>query len=315
VSLAVVPGIEALPASLRVCVTVGVFDGLHRGHQHLLGVLVRSARERDAVPVLVTFDPHPDAVLRGVAPPHLLDPAEALERLEGLGVELVALERFDDALRSQTAEAFLGRIGQGRELSGLVMSSDSAFGRERRGTPAALRPLARRQGWEVIEVSPLSSRGGRVSSARIRSLLGEGRIGEARRLLGRPHAIVGTVIHGDGRGRALGYPTANLSFDEPVCLPADGIYAARASWGGPSPLRPAERAEAVTSLGTRPTFGPGDRVLEVHLLDREVDLYGERLRVELVRRLRGQRRFPDPDALVTQMGRDVARSRAVLAAR
>jgi riboflavin kinase / FMN adenylyltransferase len=313
VSLAVVPGLEALPAGIRVCVTVGVFDGLHRGHQHLLGTLVRAARARDAVPVVVTFDPHPDAVLRGAAPPHLLDPSEALERLEGMGVELVALVRFDGALRAQTAEEFVGRLASGRHLAALVMSSESAFGRDRGGTPDALRDLGARQGWSVVEVAPLSLRGDRVSSGRIRGALEAGRLGEARTLLGRPHALVGTVVHGDGRGRDLGYPTANLAFEEPVCLPADGIYAARSSWGGEDLLRPAERGDAVVSLGTRPTFGPGGRVLEVHLLDRRVDLYGRRLRVELLRKLRGQKRFSGPDALVAQMDRDVLRSRDVLA--
>jgi riboflavin kinase/FMN adenylyltransferase len=309
-----VAGLAALPTGVRVCITVGVFDGLHRGHLALLAALTRAAGDLGAIPVVITFEPHPDVVIRGHAPTLLADPDEATERLALAGVGITVVERFDDALRALTAEAFLARVASGRSLAGVVMSSDSAFGRDRGGTPAALRDLGARQGWSLVEVTTLSLGGWRVSSGRIRELVGTGRLAEARRLLGRRYAIVGAVVHGDGRGQHLGYPTANLAFEEPVCLPPDGIYAVRASWGGPSPLRPVERADAVASLGTRPTFDGRDRVLEVHLLDRDEDLYGVRIRVELVRRLRGQRRFAHVDELVEQMGRDVARAREVLAA-
>jgi riboflavin kinase / FMN adenylyltransferase len=310
----VVRGLGALPRGLRVCVTVGVFDGLHRGHQALLGALVRTARQAVARPMVVTFEPHPDQVLRGAAPTHLADPAEAVERLAALGVATTVVERFDEALRELTAEEFLARVADGRALTGVVMASGSAFGRNRGGTPAALRALGAAAGWSVVEVPTVELRGGPVSSARIRALLEAGRLAEARALLGRRYALVGEVVHGHGRGRALGFPTANLAFESPVCLPPDGIYAVRATWGGPSPLRPADRADAVASLGTQPTFDGHDRVLEVHLLDRDVDLYGARLRVELVRRLRGQRRFRDVAGLVAQMGLDVERTRRVLGA-
>ena len=152
-----------------------------------------------------------------------------------------------------------------------------------------------------------------MASGRIREAIEAGRLAQARTLLGRPYHVVGEVVHGDGRGRDLGFPTANLYFHATVCLPPDGVYAARASWGGPSLLDPAERADAVVSLGTRPTFGEGERLLEVHLPDRDDDLYSARMSVELVRHLRDQRRYASVDELITQMGRDVERARTVLA--
>jgi riboflavin kinase/FMN adenylyltransferase len=193
------------------------------------------------------------------------------------------------------------------------MSAESAFGRDRAGTLQVVREMSSADGWDVVEAPTMEVRGERVSSGRIREAIEAGRLGHARTLLGRPYHVVGEVVHGDGRGRDLGFPTANLYFHAQVCLPPDGIYAARASWGGPSLLDPAEQADAVVSLGTRPTFGGGERLLEVHLPDRDDDLYGSRMTVELVRHLRDQRRYTSIDELIAQMGRDVDRARAVLA--
>jgi riboflavin kinase/FMN adenylyltransferase len=167
-------------------------------------------------------------------------------------------------------------------------------------------------GWELVEAPTLDSGGARVSSARARELVASGQLDTAATLLGRPFALVGTVVHGEQRGRELGFPTANLSFSTPVCLPPDGIYAARASWGGEAILSPLHHADAVISLGTQPTFGGRIRLFEVHLLDRDADLYGQRLRVEFAGWLRGQRRYDSADELVTQMGRDVEHTRRVL---
>ena len=192
------------------------------------------------------------------------------------------------------------------------MSAESAFGRDRAGTLEVVREMSAAGGWEVVEAPTLEVRGERVSSGRIREAIEAGRLAEARTLLGRPYHVVGEVVHGDGRGRDLGFPTANLYFHATICLPPDGVYAARASWGGGRLLAPADRADAVVSLGTRPTFGGGERLLEVHLPDRSDDLYGQRMSVELVRHLRGQRRYASIDALIEQMGRDVERARSVL---
>lgn len=306
-------GLEALPTGLRLAATVGVFDGLHRGHLAVLRALVRTARALGAAPVVITFDPHPDLVLRGVAPTLLCDLDERMARLAAAGVTHLVVQPFDRALAALSAEEFVARLGRARDLAALLMTPESAFGRGREGTSASLAIVGARRGFRVVEVAALRSGGGAVSSGRIRSLLAEGRLGAAARLLGRRPAVTGEVVRGDGRGRALGYPTANLAFAAPVALPLDGIYAVRVGWGGVDPLAPLRRADGVASLGVRPTFGTGARVLEVHLFDLDEDLYGQRLRVEFVRRQRGERRFAEAGSLVAQMDQDAARARRTLA--
>jgi riboflavin kinase/FMN adenylyltransferase len=305
--------IEELPRGLRFVAAVGVFDGVHRGHCRLLGAATAAARTMSARTVVVTFDPHPEAVLRGRAPALLCDLDERLARLDRAGVDLTVVQRFDRAFSELSAEEFVDRLAEGRKLAALAMTSESAFGHRRAGTVATLEEAGRGRGFELVRVEPLSLGGARVSSSRIRELVASGKLTDARRQLGRSHAVRGEVVHGDGRGRALGYPTANLSFEEPVALPPDGIYSVLTSWDGPDPLRPTRREQGVASLGVRPTLGPGGRVLEVYLLDFDELIYGERLRVTFVRRQRGERRFPDPAALVRQIGLDAARARTVLA--
>jgi riboflavin kinase/FMN adenylyltransferase len=231
-----------------------------------------------------------------------------------------SFERFDRAFASQAAEEFLSRVSRGRELAAVVMAAGSAIGRGRAGTPDALAGIGARDGFTVEIVPTLRLAGERVSASRIRDLLAAGGLAAAARLLGRRPAVTGRVIEGVARGRDLGYPTANLAFDEPVALPPDGIYAvevtwdpAVAPWGAPDPLAPARRAGGVVSLGVRPTFErSGERLLEAHLLDLREDLYDRRLRVTWVRRLRGERRFSTAAALVAQMDRDAVRARAIL---
>jgi riboflavin kinase / FMN adenylyltransferase len=311
--VAILPSIDALPAGRRLVVTIGVFDGLHRGHLEILATTVHAARDRDATATAITFEPHPAAVLRGTAPCLLTDPAERLERMAEAGIELIVVQPFDLAFSHQSAEAFVARIAAGRELAAIVMSAESAFGKDRAGTIDAMRRLGNERGFGVIECTERESGGSRISSGRIRELVETGRLAAASRLLGRRYAVVGTVVHGDQRGRTFGYPTANFAFDEPVCLPPNGIYAVRVTWAGDSILEPMQRADAVASLGVRPTFGVGARVLEVHLFDFDGDLYGRRMRVEFIRRQRGERRFTSVESLIDQMDRDSARARGLLA--
>lgn len=311
-------GLDELPANLMFALTIGMFDGVHRGHQRALATLVRAARDRGATPVVMTFDPHPAQVLRGRAPPLLSAPAERYARLAELGAEFVIVQPFDLAFSEQTPEAFLGRVCDGRKLVALVMTAESAFGRDRTGMLPRIREVARAMDFDVLEVPRVTAEGGTLSSTRLRGMIADGRMGEARRLLGRDYAVTGTVVRGDQRGRTLGYPTANLEFDAPVALPPNGVYAVRATWGGEDPLSPRHTAGGVASLGVRPTFDDGGaRVLEAHLFDvpRKLDLYGQTLRVELVRRLRGERKFGTVEALVKQMDRDSLRARGVLAHR
>ena len=261
----------------------------------------------------MTFQPHPRASFGARRPSVLCDPLERAARLAELGVDHLVVERFDATLAAQSAEDFvgppagratLGRAGHDRRL-GLRPRAWRQPGLDagpRRPRWLRCRPgrSARQPGRRHLEQSDPRRRGGWP-------------LAEAARLLGRRYAVTGTVVHGDARGRTLGFPTANLAFEAPVALPPDGIYAVRVSWGG-DPLQPERRADGVASLGVRPTFGHGSRVLEVFLLDFDEDLYDVRLRVEFVRRQRGERRFTSVEGLVDQMQRDVARARAVLAA-
>jgi riboflavin kinase/FMN adenylyltransferase len=294
----------------------GHIDGVHRGHQRAIAALIRTAARHGAQAVVLTFDPHPAAVLRGTAPQLLCSIEEKLARLAALGVDATVVQRFDRSFAEQTPEQFIGRLCAQRHLAGLVMTAESAFGRDRTGMLPTVRRLGDEHGFEVVEVARLDVEGGTLSSTRLRGLVGRGRLADARRLLGRDYAVTGEVVHGDHRGRELGYPTANLAFAAPVVLPPDGIYAVRASWGGADLLDPARTADGVASLGVRPTFeARGARTLEVHLFDVDEDLYGTELRVEFARRLRGEKKFRNVDSLVGQMDRDAARARFVLSNR
>ena len=303
---------------------IGIFDGLHRGHRRVLRRLVGEARRRGALATAVTFAPHPEAILRGAPPPRLSDPEQLVNDTERLGVDELVVQPFDRAFSRLEPEAFLRLLGAGAGLRAFVMTPATTFGHERRGDRTAVAAIGKRVGFQLVLVEPLSSGGRPVSSSRIRESIGAGRLAEARRLLGYSPSVTGRVVLGAGRGRDLGFPTANLAFDVPVALPPDGIYAVHVAWLGPgtagltpAPPSPSGRMEwrhgfGVASLGVRPTFGVGERVLEVHVFDVDEPLYGATMRVEFVRRQRGERRFSGPDTLVAQMRRDAARARGIL---
>ena len=306
--------IDELPRGVRFALAIGTFDGVHRGHRRVIDALTRGARDLGAKSVVLTFDPHPAAVLHGDSPPALCDLDERLAWLSRLEIDMCVVQHFDAVFAGQAPREFLERVNAGRDLAGLVMTQESAFGRHREGGLDAVRRLGPELGFRVIEVPRLEARGAALSSTRVRSLLEGGRLADVARLLGRPYSVIGSVVRGDGRGRELGFPTANLRFDGPVALPPDGIYAVRVGWGGDDVLSPMEQRDGVASLGVRPTFESGGaRILEVFVLDFNGDLYGQRMRVEFVRRLRGEKRFASGAALVTQMERDVQRARSVLA--
>ncbi len=297
----------ALPPIGPAVVTLGVFDGVHAGHRHVAAQTVRAAEERDAVPVALVFSPHPDEVIRpGTRVPRLLPPAVTLERLAAQGVRPVEI-RFDDALRSLAPEEFLEGLGPAIEVRAITMTPDSAFGRGRAGTLTRVREIGTRRGFDAIAVEPLRVGGEAVSSSRIRGLLADGHVDGAAALLGAPPSLRGTVVHGDQRGRTLGYPTANLRFAYEPALPALGIYFGRAS----SRTRDVDPGHpALISVGVRPTFdGDGNVLVEAFLLDWDGDLYDAEMDLELVHRLREERRFDGADALVEQMRRDEADAR------
>ncbi|HEU4862338.1 MAG TPA: riboflavin kinase [Candidatus Limnocylindria bacterium] len=303
---------SSIPPIGRAVVTLGVFDGVHLGHRHLLHLTAEAARQRRASAVALVFSPHPDEVIRpGTTVPRLLPPETTLERLAGLAIQAVVIP-FDDALRSLTPAEFLDALAPGIELCGITMSPTSAFGRGRAGTPDRIAEIGAERGFDVIHADPLLIDGAEVSSSRIRGVLSDGDVPGARRLLGSRPLLQGRVVRGDRRGRELGFPTANLAFDYTPALPALGIYLGGVSVPdrGVGPEHP-----ALVSIGVRPTFHDDGRILvEVYLLDWDGDLYDATLSVELEGRLREERRFASVDALVTQMRADEVEARRRMAA-
>ena len=249
----------SIPSIGAAVVTLGVFDGVHRGHRHLLASTAEAARDRNAAAVALVFDPHPDEIIRvGTTVPRLLPPELTLERLQGSGIDHAVVIAFDDALRALAPEEFLAALRPGIQLRGVVMTPDSAFGRGRSGTPVRVAEIGTEQGFEAVTVQPLMVDGAPVSSSRIRSVLSEGDTTAAATLLGAPPLLQGTVVHGDRRGRDLGFPTANLSFAYTAALPALGIYLGRVS----VPDRGVGPGHAaLVSIGVRPTFHDDGRVL------------------------------------------------------
>jgi riboflavin kinase / FMN adenylyltransferase len=294
-------------------VAVGVFDGVHLGHQHVVAEARRLAAERDAQAAVVTFDRHPASVVRPEsAPPVLTDLDQRLELLAALGVDLTFVVAFDEARSKESAEDFVTSVLVERlRARAVVVGADFHFGHQRRGDVRLLEAMGRVHGFEVDGIELVASKEATaraVSSTAIRAALAAGDLDAANRMLGRPHEVRGKVDDGDRRGRELGFPTANVAVPAGVCLPADGIYA---GWY----VRPDGTGHACAiSLGRRPTFydDAGASLLEAHLLDFAGDLYGERARVRFVARLRGEDRFESVEDLVTQMGKDVDRARAVL---
>jgi riboflavin kinase/FMN adenylyltransferase len=291
-------------------VAVGVFDGVHLGHLAILG----RARMRAAGQplVVVSFEPHPDVVLRKTfeAPAPLTPYAEKRARLLASGVDRFEVLPFTRELAALEPEVFVDRhLVEPFHPRWLVVGENFALGRGRSGTPARLAQIGRARGFEVDPVPLLELEGGPVTSTRIRGLISEGRVAEAARLLGRCYSLSGVVVRGDAIGRTLGFPTANLRLHEEQLVPALGIYAVRCRIEGESEWRP-----AAMSIGVRPTFGGQVRTLEVHLLDWSGDLVGRTLVVELVDWLREEKRFESTEALIAAMREDVAETRRRLEA-
>lgn len=309
----VVRRFAVLPAAARgAAVAIGNFDGVHLGHR----AVVEAARGL-AVTVagrlgVVTFEPHPRELLTPASAPLRLTPFRAkAELLAGLGVELLVVLPFDRALARLSPEAFVAEVLVERiGARAVATGSDFRFGHGRAGDAAALARLAGGLGLAVATVPPVEVAGERCASTAIRDHLAAGRVDRAARLLGRPHAVAGVVRPGDRRGRTLGFPTANLEpLPARVQLPAPGVYAVRARISGD----PAGTWHpGVANLGRRPTFDGRGLLLEVHLLDGEHALYGRRLEVRFLERLREERRFAGPDELARQIVRDCAAARAVL---
>jgi riboflavin kinase/FMN adenylyltransferase len=291
-------------------VTVGNFDGVHRGHQALVAAARARARASSGTAVALTFDPHPARVVDPRnAPPALMTLDQRAEVLGGLGVDALVVVPFDADRAAQPADEFAREVlADTLGARAVVVGATFRFGRGRAGDAALLSRLGGTLGFEVVPIPPVEHGGSPISSTRIREELQAGRVEEAGALLGRPFFVDGRVVRGDGRGRTLGIPTANLDVVNEV-LPARGVYAGwcRTLDAGASPRWP-----AVVNLGHRPTFAGSQTTVEAHLLEGEPDLYGRLLRLEFAARLREERRFPGPEALIEQIRQDIARARPLL---
>ena len=297
--------------------TIGAYDGLHLGHRTVIAEVMRRAREGGHRSAVVTFDRHPAEVIRPESAPRLLtDLRQKLELLEGTGIDYVLVVHFDEERAKEPAEDFVREVLVGcLNAKEIVVGEDFHFGHRRGGDVALLEEMGSQLGFAVHGHALVASDGHparddeQVSSTAIRRALHHGRLASANAMLGRPHEMRGPVVRGDGRGRDIGFPTANVAIPEHMLMPADGIYAGelvRESSG--------EALPAAIYVGRRPTFfGPEAMVLlEVHVLDFDGDLYGEPVRVRFLHRIRDDRRFESVEALTLQLVRDCEQARSLL---
>lgn len=297
--------------------TIGVFDGVHRGHQALISRAVELARERGLPSVVLTFDPHPSEVVRpGSHPAQLTTLRRKAELVERLGVDTFCVLPFTAELARVPADTFVHEVLVERlHVAAVVVGENFTFGYRAAGDVPLLRSLGQRFGFTVedahLVVIPNSgAEAGTVfSSTYIRSCIDAGDVVAAAAALGRPHRLEGIVVRGDGRGRELGYPTANLSLPRYAAVPADGIYACWFIRSGPDGET---RRQAAVSVGTNPTFSGRERRVEAFVLDTDEDLYGQRVSLDFVRRLRDMEKFDSADALVDQVHEDVRQTRQIL---
>ena len=297
---------DLAPPDQKVCVAMGVFDGVHLGHQRVLDQTITDAKRHGALAAAVTFDQHPNAVVNPERmPPLIYSLPQRLRVIGSLGIETVLLIHFDRRFSQQSGEAFVTDLARdfGR-IQSICVGSSFVFGYKRTGNVALLESLGKRLGFAVHGLAPVTRGEKAVSSTRIRLAIQGGELAMTSHLLGRPYSISGHVLRGDQLGRKLGFPTANLDVAG-LALPPDGVYAGQAEVNG------ATRA-AVVNIGRRPTLNRPklERLVEVHMLDFSGDLYGSEVEFQFGRRLRGEQKFASLDALKEQIGKDVIAARA-----
>ncbi|KAB8143239.1 bifunctional riboflavin kinase/FAD synthetase [Chloroflexia bacterium SDU3-3] len=292
---------------LPTVLTIGVFDGMHRGHQHLISSAVRRAHELGAQAAVLTFDPHPDLVIHPERKRIYLGTLQQrLDMIARLGADVAIVLPFTEATKGQSAQAFVEQITATVALRELWVGYDFALGRMREGNTTRLAELGQSYGFSVHPVAAQIDGDAPISSSRIRAALAQGDMAEAQRLFGHPFEVAGPVVQGDQRGRTIGFPTANVAVDELVVLPADGVYVCTVDLDG-------TRYGAVTNVGVRPTFDGVRRTCEAHLLDFSGDLYGRTIGVRMLHRLRGEQKFAGVQQLVAQIQADAQAGRAWLA--
>ena len=287
--------------------TIGSFDGIHRGHQYLIGRVIARAKEIGAASALVTLHPHPKVVLRPTSPLQYLSTIEErLDLLAPLGLDYAVVFPFSLETSQIHARDFVQLLLDHLHMREIICGADFALGYKREGNVEFLRALALEKGFQVTVVEPQQFYGETMSSSRIRMMISQGEMEQAARLLGRYPSVRGRVVKGDQRGRTLGFPTANLAIAERRLIPADGIYAVRVKigdrWYG-----------GAANIGIRPTFDSGHRLVEVFVLDFDGDLYDQVIQVQFIKRLRAEIKFSNVDELIEQMKNDVAETRQVLA--
>jgi riboflavin kinase / FMN adenylyltransferase len=287
--------------------TIGVFDGVHRGHREIIQKLVREAHANDAPAAVLTFHPHPASVLTGKEIKCLTTPDERADLLASLGVDVIITQRFTRDLSTATAHEYMSALKQNLGLSRLLIGYDFALGRGREGNAARLTEIGSELGYTVEVMPAVSDESGVISSTEIRKLVSTGNVAEAANLLGRRYQIGGEIIHGAGRGKKINFPTANIDYPEQKVIPANGIYACWATLGN-------EKFMAATNVGFNPTFTPERQVasVEAYLLDFDRDIYGEQLKLEFVERLRDEMKFESVERLIQKMRGDVTQTREIL---
>ncbi len=299
--------------------TIGVFDGVHRGHAQLISRAVKSAAVRGVPSVLMTFDPHPMEVIRpGSHPAQLTTLPRRADLVEELGVDVFCVMPFTQDFMKLSPDRYVhDLLVEKLHVAEVVIGDNFTFGKKAAGTVDTMRELGGKFGFEVDGVTLVGEHAVTFSSTYIRACVDAGDMAAAADALGRPHRVEGVVVHGDGRGRELGFPTANVAPPMHAAIPADGVYAA---WftvlttDEAGLTRPGQRAMAAVSVGTNPTFSGRARTVEAFVLDTDIDLYGQHVAVDFVQHLRGMLRFDSVEELVAEMNNDVTRTREILAA-
>jgi riboflavin kinase / FMN adenylyltransferase len=287
--------------------TIGVFDGVHRGHQQIVRKLAADAHAQKAPAVVLTFDPHPASVLSGHALKCLTTSEERADLLGELNVDFVITQRFTQDLSTVSAHEYMSHLKQTLGLKRLLIGYDFALGKGREGNASRLTKLGREMDYTVEVIPALSDESGVISSTEIRKLVGTGNVSEAAKLLGHNYSISGPVIHGEGRGKKINFPTANIDYPKQKAMPSNGIYACWAYLGS-------EKFMAATNIGINPTFTPERQVpsLEAYLLDFDRDIYGEVLKLEFVSRIRDELKFNSVEELIQKIHKDVEEIRKIL---
>lgn len=288
--------------------TIGVFDGVHLGHQRLITELIKQAREKNLLAGVVTFRQHPeDLFATGKKLPFLTDMKTRTRLLKEEGVDFIVALSFNKELAGLSARRFMGLLCQYLRMRGLVIGADFALGKDREGNTAAIEKLGKEMGFSVTVVPPLKINGEVVSSTALRKALAEGNINKVKELTGRPYALHGKVVEGAGRGEGLGFPTANMDVKYGQALPPDGVYVGLTRFNG-------KVYQSMTNIGRNPTFGDLERSVESYLVDYHGDLYGKEVRLDIVARLRDEKKFDDAGELKKQIAQDIMQGKKILEA-